>query len=91
MDLERAGMGSVGVWDSGMEARQKKSEVNNTVFLKLICTIVSVNSNNNNNNNNNDNNDNNNSNNNNWAIGLVEFCKRPKLHITHDLIGIQGG
>ena len=45
-------MGSVGVWNSGMEDGPKKSDINNTVFLKLICTIVSVNRNNNNNNNN---------------------------------------
>ena len=59
-------MGSVGVWNSGMEDGPKKSDINNTVFLKLICTIVSVNRNNNNNNNNNNyiNNNNSNSNNN---------------------------
>ena len=58
-------MGSVGVWNSGMEDGPKKSDINNTVFLKLICTIVSVNRNNNNNNNNNYiNNNNSNSNNN---------------------------
>ena len=57
-------MGSVGVWNSGMEDGPKKSDINNTVFLKLICTIVSVNRNNNNNNNNYINNNNSNSNNN---------------------------
>ena len=57
-------MGSVGVRNSGMEDGPKKSDINNTVFLKLICTIVSVNRNNNNNNNNYINNNNSNSNNN---------------------------
>ena len=63
-------MGSVGVWNSGMEDGPKKSDINNTVFLKLICTIVSVNRNNNNNtnyinNNNSNSNNNGNSNDNN--------------------------